>query len=84
MVVIYKLNILCLVYELSIGILKTKYGIIGYQLNQHGIPLSDLFAEEIHNGASQYDRFREDDVVVATYAKSGTKFNLCTPSQALS
>jgi len=66
------------------GLLSTKYGIIGYHDSGKGIPLSDLFSAELHNAASEYEIFREDDVVLATYAKSGTKLNLCTPSLVLS
>jgi len=53
------------------GILKEKYGIIGF-LQVDGLKLSRKFSsEESIAAVKEFDSFKPDDVIIGTYPKTG-------------
>jgi len=53
------------------GILKEKYGIIGF-FQVDGLTLSrHINSEELIAAAKVFDSFKPDDVIIGTYPKTG-------------
>ncbi|KAF6021212.1 SULT6B1 [Bugula neritina] len=63
-------------FKLKLGILKEKYGIIGF-FQVDGLKLSRrMNSEDMIEALKEFDSFKPDDVIISTYPKTGTHFTM--------